>query len=68
MFNASNANHDPRVGRDHFAHRSKRQADRWQSHLIAFQSLNKLFHCGGIGIDVLVIKREQNLKLLKRNM
>ena len=68
MSNASNADHDPGVGRDHFGHRSKRQAHRCQRHLFAFQSLNKLFHGGRIGIDVLVIKKEQNLKLLKRNM
>ena len=68
MSNAGNANHDPRVGRNHFAHGSKRQADRWQSHLFVFQSFNKLFHGGRIGVDVLVIKKEHNLKLLKWNM
>ena len=43
MSNASNTNHDPQVGRDHFAHWGKRQAHQLQRHLLAFQSLNKLF-------------------------
>ena len=60
MPNAANANHGPRVGCNHFAHRGERQAHRLRCHLLVFKSLDKLFHGGRIRVDVLLGKTVQS--------